>query len=66
MRWSTSITTLPPSLISRPVQFSEFEEFWGLPMDRGRDCGIACGVDCGVLVFSPTKDAVAIRAKGNS
>ena len=29
-------------------------------MDRGMDCGIACGVDCGVLVFSPTKDAVAI------
>ena len=36
MRWSTSITTLPPCLISRPVQFSEFEEFWGGPMEGHR------------------------------
>ena len=34
IRSLTSLTTLPPSLISRPVQFSDFVEFWGLPTDQ--------------------------------
>ena len=32
IRSLTSLATLPPSLISQPVQFSDFDEFWGLPV----------------------------------
>ena len=32
IRSLTSLATLPPSLISQPVQFSDFDEFWGLPI----------------------------------
>ena len=30
VRSLTSLATLPPSLISQPVQFSDFDEFWEL------------------------------------
>ena len=34
VRSLTSLATLPPSLISQPVQFSDFDEFWGLPVQH--------------------------------
>ena len=34
VRSLTSLATLPPSLISQPVQFSDFDEFWGLPISH--------------------------------